>query len=275
MPTDTFDKNLKTKRLIVFIIAIIVIVLGVGAVVFISSNSDKNSNQSSNNSKNNIFSNSLTQNLPEFADFIKNPSDTFIIKLEDYSKITRATPQYGKSLQCSHPGAHIHFTAQGAPYYVDIVSPVDGYISMIDKCFDLGSGSGTPQDKFGISIAFAKSQGKSISFSFSIEPFSGQLCKNNPSYYLQYVLVKENEEVKKGQVIARMPKLSTKDDSTHVHFNLTMDGDNTPICPNIFTKDVEKDFFDMNDTPLTCGNDPVPQTFCDTPSEGEDLTNLN
>jgi len=256
-------KNFPTKKIGIVLIILVII----AAVIFILIPKDNDKN-------NNVITNIInqSQSLPEFSEFVKNPSDTFIIKPEDYSKITRATPQYGKSLQCAHPGGHIHFTAKGAPYETEIISPVDGYVSMVDKCFNLGSGSGSPQDKFGISIAFAKYKGNTVSFGFSIEPFSGQLCVNNPDYYLQYILVKNGEKVKKGQVIARMPKLSTKDDSTHVHFNLNMDGSDTPICPNIFTSQIEKDFLQMNDSPMKCGSESVPATFCFKPSAGEDLT---
>jgi len=205
--------------------------------------------------------------LPDISTFGTNPSDTFIIAEADYGNIDGGHPYLGTLTSCPHAGAHIHFTDNNAPYETEILAPADGYIDRIDLCHDLGI-----HDKFDVTLAFAEYEDKTVSLDMSIEPFSGHRCKDNPDYYSQYILVEKNQEVKKGDVIAVMPKYGElENEGTHIHFNLIVDGSDF-ACPNIFNQDITNSFKDMiGDFRYCNGLETEVATFCHQPGNGEDL----
>ncbi|HEX9805090.1 MAG TPA: hypothetical protein VGA67_05395, partial [Candidatus Dojkabacteria bacterium] len=213
-----------------------------------------------------IFSNTKNapRNYPPLSDFKTNKSDTFLIKEEDYSRIGRATPYFGDGSGCDHGGGHIHFSNAGTPYLADIISPVDGEVTMINNCHNLGT-----HDKFDIGISFAQLDGDEVILSYSIEPVNGIQCGNNPDIYDQYILVENGQKVQKGDVIARMPKADTGDDNAHIHFQLNLVSGGI-YCPNIFDEKVTQDFSQMYHG-QTCAGREIPATFCFEPAPGQDL----
>ncbi len=196
----------------------------------------------------------------ELAEIISNPSDQFIIDSNGLAKVSRATPYIGANEPGAHAGAHLNFTTEGTPYLVNIYAPVDGKISKISNCYDLGNGN----DKYGIVLAFATHKGSRVSLSLSLEPFGGYLCQDDGDYYNKYIFVAEGQSVKKGDVIAKLYKPDAQSDSTHIHFHVSSKLSGGFHCPNIFTPSINSDFKNVS------GGKPL----CYQPAEGEDLTGL-
>lgn len=211
--------------------------------------------------------------FPDISSFASLPSDQFIINSEGISKVSRAHPYKGASTSCSHAGAHLHFTNDGAPYTVDIFAPADGVINRIDKCLDIGT-----SDRYGFTLAFARSGSNVISFEFSLEPMDGHPCSpgygGNPDFFTPYILVSEGQEVSKGDLLGRLLKTNNGSDNTHIHFHLLKEGPYTFHCPNIFDAAITSTFGSLYGGE-TCSGSSMPATFCYCPDPGEDLTGLS
>ena len=131
----------------------------------------------------------------------------------------------GYASDCAHPGAHVFFS-EGATHNIYAVS--DGIISAIDECATAGQ-----NDKYNIQLTIGMSGAVPIYFEYSIEPFAGSLCSNgNDEYFSGQILVENGQEVKKGDVIAKITAGDDSDGSAHIHFNLKVDG--ATVCPDIF-----------------------------------------
>jgi len=202
---------------------------------------------------------------PDISSFAKNPTDLFILKNSDLNYIQSSTPFMGLNYACPHSGAHINFTNTGAPYEVEIITPVDGRILRVQKCFDLGT-----HDKFDVSVEFATYQNSRVSLDYSIEPFDGLRCKTDPDYYSKYIKVVEGQEVKAGDVIAIMPKFSSDPKTgTHIHYNLLHS--NKLLCPNIFSKEIV-DSLATKYMQGVCNGAPITEkTLCYMAADQEDI----
>ena len=97
-----------------------------------------------------------------------------------------------------------------------------------------------------------------IDFEYSIEPM---VKEPSPGFYKTFLLVKEGDHVKKGDVIAYMylPKGS---EGAHIHFELINSATHAFMAPAIFSKETVAEFygtwknfgFDSNDGP----KNPIP-----------------
>ncbi len=246
-----FIKNHK-----IFLLSTVVVFLAAGVVIgFIAL-------RQSGIAPQNIIQNS-SSSFPDISTFKTNPANLFIISDADFTKyISWTSPFFGTNSSCAHSGGHINFTSTGAPYEVNLIAPVDGVISRVDNCFNLGT-----NDKFDVSLNFAQYQNNPVSLDYSIEPFAGLKCANNPDFYKQYIFVTEGQQVKAGDIIAKIPKFAPEG-GTHVHFNLSANGKMT--CPNIFSQAIVNEFASKNQN--GCNGQPITQsTFCYLPGPGEDL----
>lgn len=212
----------------------------------------------------------VASTLPDITYFRDHPTDYFLLKDVDFTKyILSTSPFSGPASMCAHTGGHINFTPNEAPYEVKIITPVDGVISNINSCFDLGN-----NDKFDISIAFAQYKGHEVTLDYSIEPFAGVLCRDNSDFYKKYIWVTEGQQVKAGDVIGIMPKFTSDPQSgTHIHFNLSTNG--KMVCPNIFSQRLVTEFaqkYMQGGCNMHTFTEP---TFCYLPGEGEDIVNSN
>lgn len=223
----------------------------------------------SNNLRYDIKTQIFGSDLPNISNFKNNPTNIFIVKDKDLKYISSTTPFMGKNTTCPHSGAHINFTNDNAPYEVDIITPVDGRISRVQNCFDLGI-----HDKFDVSVSFASLNGEEVSLDYSIEPFDGLRCKNNPDYYKKYIKVNVGDIVKAGDVIAVMPKFSSDPKTgTHIHYNLHVNGLDGLLCPNIFSQTIVDKLSSIYMKGV-CGGAPITQsTLCYLPQAGEDIVN--
>ena len=245
-----------------FLIIILIIITGCTKDKISGSDDSGDSNDSSSDS-------SESAELIELSEIISNPSDQFIIDSDGLEKVYRAHPYKGAEETCSHTGAHLIFTTEGAPYTVDVYAPVDGVITQIRNCVDLENGN----DKYDILLEFANHQGSTVSLSFSLEPFGGYLCQDDENYYNQYIFVEEEQNVKKGDLIAQLYKPGGDTPSTHICFSLSSALANRMHCPNIFNASVVSDFADVLGGE-TCDGDELGETLCYKPADGEDLTGL-
>ena len=253
----TFLNKLRSNKLF-FILLIIVVVF---VVILLIAKLLSKTNEVAYGITTQIFG----SQYPDISTFKTNPTNFFILKTEDYKYIESTSPFMGLQTSCPHSGAHINFTRKNAPYEVEIITPVDGRISRIQNCFDLGT-----HDKFDVSVEFASYKGSRVSLDYSIEPFDGLRCKTNPAYYEKYIKVTLGQEVKAGDVIAVMPKFSSNPSSgTHIHYNLLHQG--KLLCPNIFSNQVVTYMSNIYMQGI-CGGVPINQsTLCYMPGEGEDI----
>lgn len=211
--------------------------------------------------------------FPDISSFGSLPTDQFIIDSVGLSKVSRAHPFKGAATSCPHTGAHLHFTNTDAPYTVDIFAPSDGVISRVDKCMDIGT-----SDRYGFTLAFARTGSNIVSFEFSLEPMDGHPCSSgyggDANFFTPYILVTEGQEVSKGDLLGRLLKTNSGNDSAHLHFHLLKEGPYTFHCPNIFNSTITSTFGSLYGAE-TCSGSTMPATFCYCPASDEDLTGLS
>ncbi len=211
---------------------------------------------------------SKASSLPEISSFTTNPSRQFILDSAGLAMVSRTYPYFGIGSSCPHTGAHTHFRATGSQYTVNVYSPTDGIISMVTNCLNIGA-----TDRYGFSLAFARSGIDTLDFDFSIEPQDGHPCATNIDIYKPYIFVTEGEEVKAGQVLGQMLKTALSSDGAHIHFDIRNERTGSFSCPNIFEQSIVDSFASLID-PNACGGISIPKTFCYKPGPGEDLTGL-
>lgn len=211
--------------------------------------------------------------FPDISLFGITPSDQFIIDSIGLSKVSRASPFKGAGTSCAHAGAHLNFTNTSAPYTVDIFAPADGTINRVDRCLDIGA-----TDRYGFSLAFARSGSNTVSFEFSLEPQDGHPCSpaygGNPDFFAPYIFVTEGQQVSKGDLLGRLLKTNNGSDSAHIHFHLLKEEVNSFHCPNIFDTTITGTFGSLYGAE-TCSGSAMPATFCYCPASNEDLTGLS
>jgi len=211
---------------------------------------------------------SKTSPLPEISSFATNPGRQFILDSKGLAMVSRTYPFFGSGSSCPHTGAHTHFRATGSQYTVNVYAPADGIISMVTYCLNIGA-----TDRYGFSLAFARSGIDTLDFDFSIEPQDGHPCAMNPDIYKPYIFVTEGEEVKVGQVLGQMLKTTLPSDGAHIHFDIRNERTGSFSCPNLFERSIVDSFASLFD-PHACGGISIPKTFCYKPGPGEDLIGL-
>jgi hypothetical protein len=179
--------------------------------------------------------------LPEISAFLTKPSNRFLVDLEDLS---RGHPLLGVNSPHPHGGGHVHFDnsknrwpkgkAEPASYPA-IYAVADGVVGRIDTKFSNGE-----NDRYGVDLIFAKDKaGANCRFCYSIEP----MCPEpSEGFYKKFLLVKEGQKVRKGDVIAYLYTPPSSGDGCHIHFHLMIDGKKGFFAPAIFTSEVVKAF---------------------------------
>ena len=189
--------------------------------------------------------------LPSIKDFHKRPSDRFLVDLE---VVCRGHPYKGRRAERPHTGGHVYFNVQdisGSAKTIQkfpaIYAVADGIITRIDYSFRLREmfepalGKQVANRRYGIGLTFAREGNTGVTFHYSIEPFIDPRTNN---FYDQFILVKLGQQVKKGQVIAKMyiPENRKLAEKTHIHFNLIREGGGGFISPSIFDQKIVQEF---------------------------------
>ena len=189
--------------------------------------------------------------LPSIKDFHKRPSDRFLVDLE---VVRRGHPYKGRRAERPHTGGHVYFNVQDISgsaktiqKFPEIYAVADGIITRIDYSFRLREmfepalGKQVANRRYGIGLTFAREGNTGVTFHYSIEPFIDPRTNN---FYDQFILVKLGQQIKKGQVIAKMyiPENRKLAEKTHIHFNLIREGGGGFISPSIFDEKIVREF---------------------------------
>lgn len=189
--------------------------------------------------------------LPSIKDFHQRPSDRFLVDLE---VVRRGHPYKGRRAERPHTGGHVYFdvqdisgSAKEIQKFPAIYAVADGIITRIDYSFRLREmfepalGKQVANRRYGIGLTFAREGNTGVTFHYSIEPFIDPRTNN---FYDQFILVKLGQQVKKGQVIAKMyiPENRKLAEKTHIHFNLIREGGGGFISPSIFDEKIVREF---------------------------------
>jgi hypothetical protein len=180
--------------------------------------------------------------LPEISAFLTKPSDRFLV---DIKEVSRGHPLLGVNSPHPHGGGHVHFDNSKKRWpkgkdvpanYPAIYAVADGVVGRIDARFGLPGGN----DRYGVDLIFAKDKtGSQCRFCYSIEP----MCPEpSEGFYKKFLLVKEGQKVRKGDVIAYLYTPPSSGDGCHIHFHLMIDGKKGFLAPAIFTPEIVKAF---------------------------------
>jgi hypothetical protein len=179
--------------------------------------------------------------LPEISTFLTKPSDRFLV---DIKEVSRGHPLLGVESPHPHAGGHVHFDNSKKRWpigkdepanYPAIYAVADGVVSRIDTHFDNGG-----NDRYGLDLTFAKNKtGSACRFCYSIEPMCSEPSKG---FHTKFLLVKEGQKVRKGDVIAYLYTPPSSGDGCHIHFHLMIDGKKGFLAPAIFTPEIVKAF---------------------------------
>jgi len=162
---------------------------------------------------------------------------------------------------CAHPGAHASFPTAGT---YPIYAALDGIVSQVDDCATAGS-----NDKYSITLAVGRRGATPVYLEYSLEPFAGTVCSSGGGTFTQQILVKAGQEVKQGDILARLTTVGT---GAHVHFNLKADG--ATICPEIFPASTITALTASASVPAACSALHTAGNLCVQPSSSEDPTRL-
>jgi len=186
------------------------------------------------------MSNNSTDELPDLSYWKTNKTDQFLV---DMANVTSGTPFLGKDAEKPHSGAHLLITNKGNKWpvggssvtnYPPIYAVADGVIDRVTPTLKVGL-----NDRYGINLGIAKEGSTVWSLEYSIEPMVPEPSKD---FYLPFVLVKEGQKVKKGDIIAYF-YVPQKEVGTHIHFELIGNGVPTMKVPNIFTPELLATFY--------------------------------
>jgi hypothetical protein len=131
--------------------------------------------------------------------------------------------------------------------YPAIYAVADGVISRIDfsfrlrEMFEPALNRRVANTRYGIGLTFAARDGRPVDLHYSIEPFIDPQDKH---FYDKFILVKPGQQVRKGDVIARMyiPANKRLAEKSHIHFNLMGGQPRGFMAPAIFSQAVVNRF---------------------------------
>jgi len=210
------------------------------------------------------FSITLSE-LPELSDFIANPTDQFLV---DMVYVSGGNPFLGQGTKSPDNGAHVHFYNSGNQWpegtavtdFPAIYAVADGYVSKISPWEPVGGNN----YKYDIWFVFAQKDGTAVRFLMSIEPMTNP---GDNSFYEPFIVVKEGQSIRKGDVLAYM-YLEPNDDNhgPHIHFSVAPEREEQQ-APAIFTDELVEAFhntwgilgFDReNNVPPNESDTPIP-----------------
>lgn len=209
-----------------------------------------------------------TYGLPDVSVINAAPSDTFIVSAASLTngEVTGIMPMPGtNSGNCYHPGAHVVFASTSVVESVDIISPVDGVVTYLSKCYPYG----VALDQYKIHISYARRNGELFTLELGMEPMMA-LCSGPTGvsgYYDQYISVALGERVSKGQKVGAM--VLVPGSTGHIHFNSKYKG--IFMCPDMFSSTLINtidDHYQDSCGPVSFGTGTL-GTICYQPSPGE------
>ena len=178
--------------------------------------------------------------LPELSDFIANPTDQFLV---DMVYVNSGHPFLGQGTKQPDNGAHVHFSNAGNQWpegtavtdFPAIYAVADGYVNKISPWEPVGG----KNYKYDIWFVIAQKDGTAVRFLMSIEPMTNP---GDSSFYEPFIVVKEGQSVRKGDVLAYMYLESNNDnDGPHIHFSVAPEREEQQ-APAIFTDDLVEAF---------------------------------
>ena len=209
------------------------------------------------------FSITLSE-LPELSDFIANPTDQFLV---DMSYISGGNPFMGQGTNDPDNGAHVNWDNSGNQWpegtavsdFPAIYAIADGYVKTINTWESVGE----TNSKYDIWFVFAQKDGVAVRFAMSIEPSTNP---GDASFYEPFIVVKEGQSVRKGDVLAYMYLEPNKDIGPHIHFSVAPEQEEQQ-APAIFTDELVEAFHDnwgifgfdrKNNVPPSESDTPIP-----------------
>ena len=226
------------------------------------SDSIEQSNSSTNQESSNENQNGgLTlQTLPDIKEFITYKSDRFFVDFED---IIAGHPYVGQRSPRPHNDAQVYFSntdprwreATKASDYPPLYAVADGIIQMAQgegSYYNVvdHSDSDPPwwHSSYAFKLQFAQNNGNVVSFLYQME---GYVIKDDETFFKDYLLVKNGQVVKKGDILGYMyvptqeEMVGTMQSSSHIAFSVMEKvGSNKEqeMAPAIFTEEVVKQF---------------------------------
>ena len=226
------------------------------------SGSNEQSNSSTNQESSNENQNGgLTlQTLPDIKEFITYKSDRFFVDFED---IIAGHPYVGQRSPRPHNDAQVYFSntdprwrkATKASDYPPLYAVADGIIQMAQgegSYYNVvdHSDSDPPwwHSSYAFKLQFAQNNGNVVSFLYQME---GYVIKDDETFFKDYLLVKNGQVVKKGDILGYMyvptqeEMVGTMQSSSHIAFSVMEKvGSNKEqeMAPAIFTEEVVKQF---------------------------------
>jgi Ca2+-binding EF-hand superfamily protein len=189
--------------------------------------------------------------LPDIDSFATNTSNRFVVDLD---LVRTGHPYKGTDANKPHTGAHIYFKIPDEPIpardvqsFPAVYAVADGFVSRVDEyfkqreSFNQTLGRSVANCRYGVTLAIAVKESAAVNFHYSIEPM---IDPENSEFYRPFILVKRGQQVKKGDVIARMyiPPQTEFARNTHIHFNLVDTGRRQFMAPTIFTERINQQF---------------------------------
>jgi hypothetical protein len=205
-----------------------------------------------------------TVELPDISYFANNKSERFLVDFED---IIAGHPHVGQRSPKPHNDAQIYFSnsderwlnASQPSDYPPIYAVADGIIQLSDPpnypYFNVidHTNYDPPWWHVGYTIAIriATHDGYNVNFLYSMEPYV-MLHDKPKSFFKNFILVEDNQVVKKGEIIGYMYVSPFSErlhgaNSPHIAFALMKDqaGPWDVYAPAIFTEDVVKQFSEL------------------------------
>ena len=177
--------------------------------------------------------------LPQLSDFITNKTDQFLVDM-DY--VIGGHPFKGQGTMDPDNGAHVNFDNSGNQWpegttvtdFPPIYAVADGYVNNINTWEPVGKNYMHTRW-----LVFAQKDGSAVRFLMSIEPSTNP---GDTSFYEPFIVVKEGQSVRKGDVLAYMYLEPNYDyPGPHIHFSVAPEQEEQQ-APAIFTDEIVQAF---------------------------------
>jgi hypothetical protein len=175
-------------------------------------------------------------------------------------------PFKGQGTKDPDNGAHVEFDNSGNQWpegtvvtdFPAIYAVADGYVSKTSPWEPVGG----KNYKYDIWFVFAQKKGIPVRFLLSIEPSTNP---GDASFYEPFIVVKEGQSVRKGEVLAYMYLEPNREfPGPHIHFSVAPEGEEQQ-APAIFTDELVEAFHNNWGTSGFDRKNNVPPNESDTP----------
>ena len=206
-------------------------------------------------------------NLPDVKEFINNKSDRFIV---DFDDIVAAHPYVGSRSPKPHNDLQVYFSNSDPRWlnatkpsdYPPIYAVADGVIQMASGNFSLynvvdHSNSDPPwwHSAYLFKLQFAQNNGNIVSFLYQME---GYVIKEDRNFFADYLLVKDGQTVKKGDILGYMyvptfdEMVGSMQGSSHIAFGIMEKmgpQEEQEKVPSMFTNEIIDEFSNLARNP--------------------------